>query len=564
MKVQINKNKHVFRRLLPQNKSDWKSYFIKTLPIIIGEILFCLNGFLDNFMVSHISGGVDALSYANSYTGIIYTVFFSIQGIAAMFVGQYYGKKDYDKVKQIINLRFWLNFVVVICFAIPTWVVGKQMIELIGGPNIKESVKIQSVRYLSLICISWLLTTYNINTNMLLNETGHSKYAFFSACATMTSNALINVLFLYILKKPAYYAAIGSIIGALVCAISDELWTYFKDRKIFINPLKVFYITKPIAKQILSKIPAMLITISAMITIPLRLIIWTRAYPDDLLHGSGVGSKWMGINSANVFGLVESLSTIASAVTGACSSNVSFFVAAKLGHNEFDEAEKHSHALKGFHALLGFIVSILLLAVVFAIAYSPTTTNGISEGINKIFYENKQSSLANQKQYVLEILKTQNRLDLLNYINQNNSLPFLNQNPDYDLWVKKAANLGRQEYRKAFLFCSFTFLAFNPVWCWFYTSAALPRAGGRTIIASITMWVAQWLSFIWLVILTFAIVLPLRANGTNISIALTYFLFYSIDFIRLAIFEIVAWKTDWKRNITINHKSDSEPISQSA
>jgi len=56
-------------------------------------------------MVSHIDGGIDALAYANTYTGIIYTIFFSIQAIGAMFVGQYYGRKDFDKVKQIMNLR---------------------------------------------------------------------------------------------------------------------------------------------------------------------------------------------------------------------------------------------------------------------------------------------------------------------------------------------------------------------------------------------------------------------------------------------------------------------------
>ncbi|SYV90628.1 Uncharacterised protein, partial [Metamycoplasma alkalescens] len=72
-------------------------------------------------MVSHIPSGIDALTYANTYTGIIYTIFFAIQGIAAMFVGQYFGRKEYDKVKQIINLRILLFLFITIAFSIVCW-----------------------------------------------------------------------------------------------------------------------------------------------------------------------------------------------------------------------------------------------------------------------------------------------------------------------------------------------------------------------------------------------------------------------------------------------------------
>ncbi|SYV90627.1 Uncharacterised protein, partial [Metamycoplasma alkalescens] len=109
---------------------------------------------------------------------------------------------------------------------------------------------------------------------MLLNETGHSNYAFISASLTLIVNATINAILLYGFKGNAYYAAFGSIISGLVCLTSDLLFTYYKDRPIFINVLKIYYVTRPIAKQILKRIPAMLITIAAMITIPIRMIAW--------------------------------------------------------------------------------------------------------------------------------------------------------------------------------------------------------------------------------------------------------------------------------------------------
>ncbi|BAP39373.1 MATE family efflux transporter [Metamycoplasma canadense] len=565
-KILIKSKKNYFKKFLPNSKIDWKNYFLKTWPIIIGEILFCLNGFLDNFMVSHIPSGIDALTYANTYTGIIYTFFFAIQGIAAMFVGQYYGKKDYNKVKQIMNLRIWIYLFTTILVSIICWSKSDMLIHLIGGKQINNSALNEARMYLMLICISWIITSFNFNTNMQLNETGHSNLAFVSACLTLISNASINAILLYGFKLDAYYAAFGSIASAIVCLTSDSLLTYFKDRAIFINIFKIYYITKPIAKQILKRIPAMLIAIIAMITIPIRMIIWSRAFPDDLINGSGVGEKWMGINAVTILGLVESLASIAAAITSACSSNVSYFVASNLGRSNFNEAEKHANSLKGFHTTLGFLMSLIMLGIVFAIAYSPSTSKGSQKAISqniKLYLLNSdtnliQSIFLSQKENKLidkEIIK--NAQNIFEQIKNNkvqlseNDLKAFFADKNVQIWINEMKIQIKNTFIKTFLFCCLTFIAMNPMWCWFYTTAALPAAGGRNLIGSFTMLFAHWLSFIWLIVLTFAIIIPYRNSGSySMSLELAYFLFFSIDFIRLIIFETVAAKTNWKRNIT--------------
>ncbi|MGC7175777.1 hypothetical protein [Metamycoplasma hominis] len=125
----------------------------------------------------------------------------------------------------------------------------------------------------------------------------------------------------------------------------------------------------------------------------------------------------------------------------------------------------------------------------------------------------------------------------------------------YDQWVASAVLATSKEFKETFLLCSATFIFFNPIWCWFYTSAALPAAGGRNIIGSITILATQWASFIWLIIITYGIVIPLHKTYTgysdlSIPLELAYFMLFAFDFIRWLMFEIVALKTDWKRNIT--------------
>ncbi|ENY68527.1 Hypothetical protein, predicted transmembrane protein, putative MatE family efflux protein [Metamycoplasma auris 15026] len=554
------KKKNYFRRIYPQSKSDFKMYFSMTWPIVIGEILFCINGFLDNFMVSHIPSGIDALTYSNTYTNIIYTIFFAIQGIAAMFVGQYYGKKDFDKVKQIINLRILLYLIIVLPFALSAWIIPNQLIYLVGGSKVKEDVISEGRMYLMLIAVSWLITCFNFNTNMQLNETGHSNLAFISASLTLVSNASVNAILLYAFKSNAYYAAIGTIASALVCLTSDSLLTYYKDRAIFVNFFKIFHVSKPIAIQILRRIPAMLITIAAMITIPIRMIIWSRGYPDDLIHGSNIGHFWMGIGAITILGLVESLATIASAITSACSTNVSYFVAGNLGRDNYEDAEKHAYALRGFHAFFGFCLSIIMLFVVLIIAYSKTTIKGAQDSIIKnldFYYKQKNAAflfndIFNDQKNLIEqgiLNEAKNQIYIFGYNKspeQFNDFLINSNNKAITNWISQMKDQIGIVFRKTFLYCCLSFILFNPLWCWFYTAAALPRAGGRNIIGSLTILGAFWSSFIWLNILIFGISKPY-----HLSLEITYFLFYSFDIVRLLIFEIIAWKTNWKRNVTV-------------
>ncbi|AWX42907.1 Uncharacterised protein [Metamycoplasma cloacale] len=511
MNGSIVKKNNWFTGLFPKTKVDWKMYILKSLPIVIGEILFCLNGFLDNFMVSHLNYGIDALTYANTWTGLIYIIFFAIQGIAAMYVGQYYGRKMYDKVNQVMNLRFWMNVFFVLGFAIPSWSITDLMITSVAGKTISPLALEQARWYLIIITFSWLITCYNFNTNMLLNETGHSNYAFISATLTLITNAAINATLLYGFKLPAWGAAVGSICAAFVCLISDSLFTYFKDRKIFMSPLKIFFIKKMIAIQICKKIPAMLLTILAMGTIPLRMVLWARAYPEQ-----SIGEPWMNISGVTVLGLVESLASIAAAVTGVCSSNVSYFVATHLGNSEFEEAQRRSQELKGFHTICGIFVSIIMIGVVYGIAYASMTSSGVAKTITDKF--------------------------------KNDS----NVTPEQ---LNTMVEQGIAEFRKNFINCSWTFIGFNPIWCWFYTSLALIRSGGESIIASIALLGGQWSMMIWHVIICFAIV-----KYTNITLPVSYFLLFSWDFIRWLLYEVIQLKSNWKQNITKETEIDKQLV----
>ncbi|MBU4691271.1 MATE family efflux transporter [Mycoplasma zalophi] len=496
---------------LPRSKKDWKTYLKITVPVIFTEIIFSLTAFLDNFMVTHIPNGVNALSYANFWTGILTMIFITINTIASMFVGQFYGSKQYSNLNQIMALRVWTYLSIALVFAIPALIIPNQFIQLVG-PG--DSVALESSsNYLKLMTIAWFGLAIAWNTNGLLSETGKSFYSMLTAITNITINFTINSILLFGFKMGAEAAAYGTIASVFTSIFLDSYWMIRKNKQIWLNPLNLFFITKKIAKLYISKIFAFIIALSAMIVIPLRMIIWNRAFPPGT-----VNEQYMRLSAASILTLTESIASVFGATIAACGANVAVFVATKLGENKFEEAERHALSLKGFHLVIGSFLSMLLI-ICGAIIYE---TNSLTTGVKK---------------EVVSRLNTFNFEELRQMTN-------IVANTKQQLILQAAYNASLIQAKYLFL----TILAIaltSPLQNWFYTTSAIISSGGRSTLSSITNFTCQWTHFIFLIILGLLIV-----PKYHISLPLTYFLFYTWDVMRLSIFEFVQHKFNWKVNIT--------------
>ena len=114
-------------------------------------------------------------------------------------------------------------------------------------------------------------------------------------------------------------------------------------------------------------------------------------------------------------------------------------------------------------------------------------------------------------------------------------------------FIEARVQEAKQVFKDNFLKSCWTFIAFNPIWCIFYTTAALIRAGGRNYIGAIATLLSQGLAFVWLIVITLYFK-PFFPQTFNLPLA--YFVFFLFDFVRWGIFEIFQWKFDWKGNIT--------------
>ncbi|WP_165001336.1 MATE family efflux transporter [Mesomycoplasma neurolyticum] len=376
----------------PENRAKWKLYLTYSLPIILTGVFFSLNNFVDNFMVTNIEKGVASLSYANAWTGIINAIIAGIMIITSVFIGQYYGTYNYWRIRQVTRIRVILLLVFTSIFAILSWSIPRNMIQIFYANSNPDSQTLQqSIDYLQLIVITWIIYIWTAPMSSLLTETGHGREAFISSIGSLLLNITLNILFIYILKMGVKGAAYASIVARIFGIFGDTIFVYLKIKKCFITPWSIFRVTKEIWKKILIRLHSAAILSTNIILIIFRDRFYNLMYPE----GSIGNYEWK-IGAASILGLTTAISSVFLQIGSILGSNVAIFVSTHLGKKEFEIAKKQANELKGFHFSLALFLGIVLALVALCIPH-------ISYFADKIPLEGKKTYLFELQQTILVI-----------------------------------------------------------------------------------------------------------------------------------------------------------------
>ncbi|UVD81430.1 MATE family efflux transporter [Mycoplasma iguanae] len=489
------------KKFFPENKQKWLIYMKYSLPVIFSALLFSLNGFVDNFMVTHIANGVTSLSYANAWSGIIAGIVGGINFVGYVITGQYIGANKINRVKEIVRLRFLISFASTLIFVFFGIFMSRQLVMLFAAEpetgnltgialeqiqnEFKQTID-NSVKYLRLITIAWIILSWTSPLSSLLNETGNGKWGMYSSIVSLLTNIFLNIILMRVLNMGVEGAAYASIAARIVAVFGDTYFVYKRIPNFLINPLTSYKISRKIWKHFLKRSYASLMVSSLTIMIIFRAKFFNTAYP----QGSMGDPQWA-LSAALVLGLTSSISEIFTTTFFAIGSNVTLFVGQLLGKREFDQAKKNANELKGFHTMVAFLFSLLLIILIFIIPH----ISGIDQAVG-------------------EHLKITEQL--------------------------KAKAFYRFELQMTLV----TIVILNPFWMWFVTSSRLISSGGKANLSSTMEIICEIIVICWA-----AIVCLLIVPATNIPLYQAYFLFFLGDFVKLIIYESVYFRVDWARHI---------------
>lgn len=93
------------------------------MPIMIQNVINSSLNFIDNLMVGQLGSAViGGIAASNRFFAIMNSGTASITGTCGIFISQFYGANNEEKIKESFRIAIWISFLLMIPFLI--WCLG--------------------------------------------------------------------------------------------------------------------------------------------------------------------------------------------------------------------------------------------------------------------------------------------------------------------------------------------------------------------------------------------------------------------------------------------------------
>ncbi len=501
----------IIRNYFPNSKSEWLKYTLTSLPVIFAAMILSINSFIDNFMATSIQGGNQALSYANQWTNYLNGIFASTTLVGSALLGQYLGYGNRTKIREVVNVRVLIALIIAIAFIVPALVAPESMIHVSSGFDNKldSDVINTAVIYMRVITISWILQALFYTSSMIIREAGHGKASLWASIISLTINILFNSIFTYVLELGILGLAIATIMSQSISLTLIVIYLLVNDRILLVNFFKIFKISHIIWKQIWKRLPTFFMATIGSVCVSTRFIFWNIGYET----GSIGDNKLYYLSAANILGISMMFFNIFWTTFESMNANITIFVSRELGHNNIGKAKANAKKLQGFHLTFAVVMGIIFFALSFAIEKMTFLTEGYTQQLEQTLIKE-----FGQEQGVIKFKE-----------------------------IKESAIL---EYMKNLKWTLWPLSWYMPIWIWYLTKSRIISGGGKTNITSLCDTVNGFIQIGWIALINFVIV-----PNTGIEFAWAYALFFVSDVLKVPLFEILYYKVDWAKNITLEEKN---------
>ncbi|MCF8366242.1 MAG: MATE family efflux transporter [Bacteroidales bacterium] len=221
------------------------------MPMVFGNIFQQLYNVVDSIIIGNYLGD-EALAAVGASFPIIFLLIALVIGLGSGFtiiVSQYFGARDYKKVKRTIDTTYIILFFASIVITIVGLAFSEPIFRLTELP---EDVLPQAQRYLNIYFIGTIFFFGFNGTSAILRGMGDSKTPLYFLIIATISNIILDLLFVVVFKWGIEGAALATIIsqaGAFITAIfylnkrheivNLSFRKYVFDREIFRNSIRI-------------------------------------------------------------------------------------------------------------------------------------------------------------------------------------------------------------------------------------------------------------------------------------------------------------------------------------
>ena len=324
-----------------------KSCITLAIPIMFQNLVVSAVTLVDNLMVGMLGdAAISGVASANKYYTIVFFVINSMVAACLIFMAQYNGAGNVDKMKETYRFSLISSYIpLIIAFII----VSLFPAQLIGFLIDDEAIILEGTKYIKVAAYSYLPLGISIAIAGAMRATGDSKTPMIISIISIIVNAVLDYgLILGKLGLPSLGvegAAIATIIARIVEVIL-LLRSVKKGNYIFDTEIKeIFNFDKGLAKDIIIK--------------ALPLVV------NEMLFQLGMAMQLKAISTrgaiANTaYSIAITVSDLFFVLFGGMAIATTVLVGTPLGANKLQEAKDNGYKLIVFSVILAFFFGVAM------------------------------------------------------------------------------------------------------------------------------------------------------------------------------------------------------------
>lgn len=328
----------------------FKTLFVIALPIILQNLMQSTVNMLDTLMVGQLgSVEIAAVGLGNQIYMLLNMVLFGISSGGAIFIAQFWGKKENSGIWKMEGVMFSFSIVIALIFTFASVFFPKFLIGLYS----KDFHVIEiGARYLRIVAFSFPFFAMSFAFSMALRSTEHVKLPMVATMISLVLNAILNYLLIFGI---GFFPSLGIVGAAIATCISRIVECFI----LFIVAYSKKY---EVASSIKNLFSFTLFEVRKFIKIAFPVII------NEAIWGLGTSmhSLIMGRTSTeaiSAFNITGTISQITWVFFIGVGNAAGIIIGKKIGEGNETEARKYANNLSWFMPVMAIFIGLLLIPI---------------------------------------------------------------------------------------------------------------------------------------------------------------------------------------------------------
>lgn len=328
----------------------YKKVYTVAIPIILQQFITAVVQLIDNIMVGNLGEvAISSVATVNQIFFVVILVTFGIVGGAGIFSAQYFGAKDFDKLKQTFRIKIISSVCISIIAILFITIFKKNLVGIFLDKNSETFAA--GIEYLNIAIFTLLPLSISTSIGFTFREVAKPVIPMTTSIIAIITNTTLNYLLIFGNFGFPQLGVEGAAIATLIARIVELIALLYFVRKhglVFSTRLKeLFSIKLDVVKSVVRK------------ALPLTL--------NELLWSLGVASQFKGYalrgtEAVAGYQISYTVFQIAFVLFAGLSGAINVMVGNSLGANKLEEARDNAFKLIALGVQMAIFISLILLS----------------------------------------------------------------------------------------------------------------------------------------------------------------------------------------------------------